>query len=160
LIGGGVFVGLAIGGVIALFEKWVDDGPIEIVISILLPYATYLISDRVHASGVIAVIACGMYMSRKSPEYMSPQVRLQMTAVWDALTFVLNGIVFVMIGLQLPYVRGLRRSGTENRVKDFHEFVSSGLRSGRNSPLATASGIENEYRPSILIFSCCNGDRR
>ncbi|MGF7183291.1 NhaP-type Na+/H+ or K+/H+ antiporter [Tunturiibacter psychrotolerans] len=43
-------------------------------------------------------------MSRKSPEYMSPQVRLQATAVWDALTFVLNGIVFVLIGLQLPYV--------------------------------------------------------
>jgi Na+/H+ antiporter len=104
LIGGGVFVGLAIGGVIALFEKWVDDGPIEIVISILAPYATYLISDRVHASGVIAVIACGMYMSRQSPEFMSPQVRLQMAAVWDALTFVLNGIVFVIIGLQLPYV--------------------------------------------------------
>jgi CPA1 family monovalent cation:H+ antiporter len=106
LIGGGVFVGLAIGGVIALFEKWVDDGPIEIVISILVPYAAYLIGDRAHASGVIAVIACGMYMSRKSPEYMSPQVRLQMTAVWDALTFVLNGIVFVVIGLQLPYVMG------------------------------------------------------
>jgi Na+/H+ antiporter len=106
LIGGGVFVGLAIGGVIALFEKWVDDGPVEIVISILVPYAAYLISDRAHASGVIAVIACGMYMSRQSPEYMSPQVRLQMTAVWDALTFVLNGIVFVVIGLQLPYVMG------------------------------------------------------
>jgi monovalent cation/hydrogen antiporter len=106
LIGGGVFVGLAIGGVIALFEKWVDDGPIEIVISILVPYAAYLISDRAHASGVIAVIACGMYMSRQSPEYMSPQVRLQMTGVWDALTFVLNGIVFVVIGLQLPYVMG------------------------------------------------------
>jgi monovalent cation/hydrogen antiporter len=106
LIGGGVFVGLAIGGVIALFEKWVDDGPIEIVISILMPYAAYLISDRAHASGVIAVIACGMYMSRQSPEYMSPQVRLQMTAVWDALTFVLNGIVFMVIGLQLPYVMG------------------------------------------------------
>jgi monovalent cation/hydrogen antiporter len=106
LIGGGVFVGLAIGGVIALFEKWVDDGPIEIVISILVPYAAYLMSDRAHASGVIAVIACGMYMSRQSPEYMSPQVRLQMAAVWDALTFVLNGIVFMVIGLQLPYVMG------------------------------------------------------
>ena len=104
LIGAGVMVGLAIGGVVALFERWVDDGPIEIVISILVPYAAYLIGDRAHASGVIAVIACGMYMSRKSPEYMSPQVRLQATAVWDALTFVLNGIVFVLIGLQLPYV--------------------------------------------------------
>jgi monovalent cation/hydrogen antiporter len=106
LIGGGVLIGLAVGGVVALFERWVDDGPIEIVISILVPYAAYLTGDRAHASGVIAVIACGMYMSRKSPEYMSPQVRLQMTAVWDALTFVLNGIVFVLIGLQLPYVMG------------------------------------------------------
>src|SRR6201985_2478829 len=104
LIGSGVIIGLAIGAIVALFERWVDDGPIEIVISILVPYAAYVISYRAHASGVIAVIACGMYMSRKSPEYLSPQVRLQMTAVWDALTFVLNGIVFMVIGLQLPYV--------------------------------------------------------
>jgi Na+/H+ antiporter len=104
LTGGGILVGLAIGFVVAWFEKWVDDGPIEIVISILVPYTAYLVGDRAHVSGVIAVIACGMYMSRKSPEYTSPQVRLQTTAVWDALTFVLNGIVFVLIGLQLPYV--------------------------------------------------------
>jgi Na+/H+ antiporter len=104
LTGGGVLVGLAIGAVVAWFERWVDDGPIEIVISILVPYAAYLVGDRAHVSGVIAVIACGMYMSRKSPEYLSPPVRLQTTAVWDALTFVLNGIVFVLIGLQLPYV--------------------------------------------------------
>jgi monovalent cation/hydrogen antiporter len=106
LTGGGVLVGLAIGGLVAWFERWVDDGPVEIVISILVPYTTYLVGDRVHVSGVIAVIACSMYMSRKSPEFMSPQVRLQTTAVWDALTFVLNGIVFVLIGLQLPYVMG------------------------------------------------------
>ena len=106
LIGGGVLIGLAIGGVVAWFERWVDDGPIEIVISILVPYAAYLIGDRAHASGVIAVIACSMYMSRQSPQYMSPQVRLQTAAVWDALTFILNGIVFVLIGLQLPYVVG------------------------------------------------------
>jgi Na+/H+ antiporter len=104
LTGGGVLIGLAIGFVVAWFEKWVDDGPIEIVISILVPYTAYLTGDHAHVSGVIAVIACSMYMSRKSHEYTSPQVRLQTTAVWDSLTFVLNGIVFVLIGLQLPYV--------------------------------------------------------
>ena len=104
LICGGAAIGLVIGGVVAWFERWVDDGPIEIVISILVPYAAYLIGDAAHTSGVIAVIACGMYMSRQSPQYMSPQVRLQTAAVWDALTFVLNGIVFVLIGLQLPFV--------------------------------------------------------
>ena len=106
LTGGGVAIGLAIGALVAWFERWVDDGPIEIVISILVPYATYLLADRIHVSGVIAVIACSMYMSRQSPEYMSPQVRLQTTAVWEALTFVLNGIVFVLLGLQLPFVIG------------------------------------------------------
>ena len=106
LTGGGVLIGLAIGAAVAWFERLVDDGPIEIVISILVPYATFLMGDRAHVSGVIAVIACSMYMSRKSSGYMSPQVRLQATAVWDALTFVLNGIVFVLIGLQLPYVMG------------------------------------------------------
>jgi Na+/H+ antiporter len=106
LTGGGVLVGLVIGGVVAWLERWVDDGPVEIVISILVPYTAYLVGDRAHVSGVIAVIACSMYMSRQSPQFMSPQVRLQTTAVWDALTFVLNGIVFVLIGLQLPYVMG------------------------------------------------------
>ncbi len=104
LMGAGVVVGLAIGAVVAWFEKRVDDGPIEIVIGILVPYVAYLAGERVHASGVLAVIACGMYMSRKSVEIFTPNVRLQTAAVWDALTFVLNGIVFVLIGLQLPYV--------------------------------------------------------
>src|SRR5271156_3996210 len=106
LIGGGVFVGLMVGALVAWFEKWVDDGGIEIVISILVPYATYLLGARMKVSGVIAVIACSMYMSRKSVTYMTPAVRLQASAVWDALTFILNGIVFVLIGLQLPYVMG------------------------------------------------------
>lgn len=106
LIGGGVFIGLMVGAIVAWFEKWVDDGGIEIVISILVPYATFLLGARMKVSGVIAVIACSMYMSRKSVTYMTPGVRLQATAVWDALTFILNGIVFVLIGLQLPYVMG------------------------------------------------------
>jgi CPA1 family monovalent cation:H+ antiporter len=104
LIGGGVVVGLVIGAVVAWFEQWVDDGPIEIVISILVPYVAYLAGNAMHASGVLSVIACGMYMSRKSVDFFSSEVRLQTTAVWSALNFILNGIVFVLIGLQLPYV--------------------------------------------------------
>ena len=77
LIGGGVFIGLMVGAIVAWFEKWVDDGGIEIVISILVPYATYLLGARMKVSGVIAVIACSMYMSRKSVTYMTPGVRLR-----------------------------------------------------------------------------------
>jgi CPA1 family monovalent cation:H+ antiporter len=100
--------GLAVGLVIALIaeqiEKFVDDGPIEMVFSLLVPYAAYLAAERIHSSGVLAVVACGMYLSHKSPNLFSPSVRMQLWAVWDAIGFVLNGLVFVLIGLQLPFV--------------------------------------------------------
>jgi monovalent cation/hydrogen antiporter len=59
----------------------------------------------VHASGVLAVVACGLYLSRQSAHFFSPQVRIQVWSVWQSLTFVLNGLVFVLIGLQLPAIR-------------------------------------------------------
>ena len=112
LIAGGVGVGLLIGVVAAWFERWVDDGPIEIVMSLIVPYVTYLAGEEIKASGVIAVVACALYMSRKSAFFFSAKTRIQVNAVWDALTFVINGIVFVLIGLQLPYVvAGIRGSG-------------------------------------------------
>ena len=100
----GIIIGLAVGKLVEGFERHIDDGPIEIAVSILVPYATYLAAVAAHASGVLAVIACGLYLSRKSAHFFSPNVRLQAWAVWESLTFALNGLVFVLIGLQLPYV--------------------------------------------------------
>jgi Na+/H+ antiporter len=93
-----------IGEIVHLIEHRIDDAPIEIALSILTPYVAYLVADAIHASGVLAVVACGLYLSRKSSHFFSPSVRLQAWAVWDSLTFILNGLVFVLIGLQLPYV--------------------------------------------------------
>ena len=101
---GGLAVGLLVGWIADWVEHRIDDGPIEIALSILIPYAAYLTADRMRASGVLAVVACGLYLSRRSSEFFSPQVRLQAWAVWEALDFILNGLVFVLIGLQLPYV--------------------------------------------------------
>ena len=100
----GLAVGLITGWIVDRIERRIDDGPIEIAISILTPYAAYLTADRLHASGVLAVVACGLYLSRRSSTFFSPGVRLQAWAVWEALDFILNGVVFVLIGLQLPYV--------------------------------------------------------
>src|SRR5246127_3024895 len=104
LIVAGVLIGLAVGEIVHLVEHRIDDGPIEIALSILTPYVAYLTADTVHASGVLAVVACGLYLSRKSSHFFSPGVRLQAWAVWESLTFILNGLVFVLIGLQLHYV--------------------------------------------------------
>jgi len=100
--------GLGSGLILARIVEWVehriDDGPIEIALSILVPYAAYLTAEAVHASGVLAVVAAGLYLGPKSSEFFSPGVRLQARAVWDAINFILNGFVFVIIGLQLPSV--------------------------------------------------------
>lgn len=105
LSGGGVLIGFLIGYFVSKLERWIDDGPIEIVVSLLIAYAVYIFAQRLHTSGVLAVIACSMLMSRESHRFMSPQVRLQFAGVWDVMTFVLNGAVFILIGLQLPFVR-------------------------------------------------------
>jgi CPA1 family monovalent cation:H+ antiporter len=102
------FTGVGIGLILARIVEWVenriDDGPIEIALSLLVSYAAYLTAEAVHASGVLAVVAAGLYLGRKSSKLFSPSVRLQSRAVWDLLTFTLNGFVFILIGLQLPSV--------------------------------------------------------
>lgn len=104
LTAAGIGVGLVIGEVVHRIEHRIDDGPIEIALSILTPYVAYLVGDSIHASGVLAVVTCGLYLSRNSSHFFSPAVRLQAWAVWGSLTFIFNGLAFVLIGLQLPYV--------------------------------------------------------
>src|SRR5437868_9145874 len=104
LVAVGILIGLAIAEIVHRIEDRIDHGPIEIALSILTPYVAYLTADTLKASGVLAVVASGLYLSRKSSHFFSPGVRLQVWAVWDSLTFILNGLVFVLIGLQLPYV--------------------------------------------------------
>jgi CPA1 family monovalent cation:H+ antiporter len=100
----GLASGLVLARIVEWFEHRIDDAPIEIAVSILVPYAAYLTAEAIHASGVLAVVAAGLYLGRKSSEFFSPAVRLQAQAVWNSLTFILNGFVFVLIGLQLPSV--------------------------------------------------------
>lgn len=104
LVTGGLGVGLLMGVVTTWFEGWIDDGPVELVISLIVPYAAYLAGEGIRASGVLSVVACGLYVSRRSVALFSPEVRLQLMSAWSGLNFMLNGMVFVLIGLQLPYV--------------------------------------------------------
>ncbi len=104
LIVGGLGAGLVVGLIVAWVERYVDDGPLEMVMSVIVPYTAYLAAEEMKASGVLAVVACGLYMSRKSADFLSPAARIQVMGAWGALDFTLNGIVFVLIGLQLPYV--------------------------------------------------------
>jgi Na+/H+ antiporter len=104
LIAGGLGAGFVVGAIVVFCERFVDDGPIEIVLSIVTPYAAYLVGEAVGASGVLSVVTAGLFLSRRSVKFYSPEVRVQSLGVWRAIDFALNGLVFCLIGLQLPYV--------------------------------------------------------
>ena len=104
LVVGSIAIGLIVGKVIHLLELKVVDAPIEITISLIAPYFAYLAAEEARASGVMATVACGLYLGHKSSLYLSRGARLTGQAVWETLTFVLNGFVFLLIGIQLPFV--------------------------------------------------------
>jgi CPA1 family monovalent cation:H+ antiporter len=82
----------------------VDDPPTEITISLLSGYAGYLPAEALHLSGVIGAVTVGVYVGWYTPQLTTPLMRLQGVAVWEILTFLLNAVLFLLIGLQLPNV--------------------------------------------------------
>jgi CPA1 family monovalent cation:H+ antiporter len=109
LIAAGVVTGLVLGKLVYLFESWIDNPAIEITASIIVPYLAYLGAEAIHASGVLSVVACGLYLGWRSSVYFSSTARLQARATWNTFTFILNGIAFLLIGLQLHgIISGIR----------------------------------------------------
>lgn len=99
---GGVAIGLALAWLIGQLQRRLEDPVIEITLSFLVPYGVYLAAEQARVSGVLAVAVAGIYAGWRSPETLSATTRVQALAVWGTMLFVLNGLVFVLIGLQLP----------------------------------------------------------
>jgi CPA1 family monovalent cation:H+ antiporter len=100
-----VIIGLAVSLIITwLVSNLVEDPTIVNVISILAPVAAYLPAEEVHASGVLAVVVAGLVFARETSRRTSAITRLQADAIWRVLLFVIDGLVFMLIGLQLPTV--------------------------------------------------------
>lgn len=101
---GGILIGLAVGWLVEWLGRRVDDAPIEITVSLLTPFAAYLLAERLGVSGVLAVVTAGFYLGWRTPEITSFRTRLRAGPVWEMVEFLLNGFVFILIGLQLPEV--------------------------------------------------------
>jgi Na+/H+ antiporter len=101
---GGVAIGLAVAWLIAELRRRVEDPQVEIMISLITGYAAFLPAQQLGLSGVLAVVAAGIYMGWQGPLIASPATRLELRPVWLNLTFLLNAVLFVLIGLQLPLV--------------------------------------------------------
>jgi CPA1 family monovalent cation:H+ antiporter len=100
----GVLVGLVAGRLIRWGQVRLTDAPIEITLTLVAPYLSYIAAESVHASGVLATVACGLYLGHKRSQLLSTRARLESAAVWNTLDFVLNGLVFILIGFQLPTI--------------------------------------------------------
>ncbi|CAN5387995.1 Na+/H+ antiporter [soil metagenome] len=104
---GGVLAGLSVGFIMVFAHKKITDNPIvETTLSLLTPFIAYIVAEGLHSSGVLAVVTAGFFISWHSREIMTFQTRLQNNVVWETVIFVLNGLVFIFMGLQIPAVIG------------------------------------------------------
>jgi CPA1 family monovalent cation:H+ antiporter len=103
---GGVLIGLLVGRGIGGLRRRIPRGQpvVENTISLLTPFAAYLPAEAVGASGVLAVVAAGLYLGRKGPRFVSPATRLQAEAMWSVFSFIIEGLIFILVGLELPHV--------------------------------------------------------
>ncbi|WP_336518046.1 Na+/H+ antiporter [Pollutibacter soli] len=112
---GGVGIGILIGWFFVQAHKWLPaDAPSDIALTLIEPYFMYWLAEHVDSSGVLAVVSGGLYMSNRRLLFLNSTSRVRGYSVWESFVFILNGIVFFLIGLELPeIVEGLRSKGIE-----------------------------------------------
>lgn len=103
--GVGIIVGILVGYAFFWIHKITPhNATTDTTFTLLAPYAAYLLAERFHASGVLSVVAAGLFLSPRSSQIFSNRTRLQAASVWDTMIFILNGVIFILIGLQLPII--------------------------------------------------------
>ncbi len=101
----GILIGIITGFLFVWAHKKIENNPlVETSLTLLAPFVSYLAAEHFHMSGVLAVVTTGLLIARKSPEIFASQARMRIRVVWDTIIFLLNGFVFILIGLQLPSI--------------------------------------------------------
>jgi len=102
---GGIGIGLLVGWIFMKAHKRLPtDVNTDIVLTIVTPYVMYIVAEEAHSSGVLAVVSGGLFLSNKRHLFLGSSSRLRGVNVWESLVFVLNGLVFMLIGLELPEI--------------------------------------------------------
>lgn len=101
---GGIGFGLIVGWAILEIIRRMADANLVTIATLLAPFATYLPAEHMGISGVLATVAAGIYVGHRAPEALAPHIRVRAGNVWETFIFLLNGLVFILIGLQLPLV--------------------------------------------------------
>jgi CPA1 family monovalent cation:H+ antiporter len=101
---GGVLVGLVVAVLVAALRRRIEDPSVEIALTLLTPFAAFLPAEQLGLSGVLAAVTAGLYMGWREPYITGSESRISGRAVWQMVDFVLNGLVFILIGLQLSLI--------------------------------------------------------
>jgi Na+/H+ antiporter len=101
---GGIAIGALVGWVAGAILRWLDDPPVEVAISLVIPFAAYLPADRFGLSGVLAAVAAGLVIGSRLGTILTPNSRILWLSSWKMIGFILNGFVFVLLGLALPEI--------------------------------------------------------
>ena len=170
---GGIGVGLAVGWLVRQIRRRLDNPPAEITISLLTGYVAFIPAELMGVSAVLAAVTAGIYLGWHTPELTSPQVRLQGLAVWEIVQYLLNALLFVLIGLQLPVVvdsldefspaHPPRLRGARERTRSSHSAsrgCSSSCMRRRRSRVACRTGAEPSSSPGPGCAAPCRSRRR
>jgi NhaP-type Na+/H+ or K+/H+ antiporter len=113
MVFGGAVIGLALGWVfMQAHKKLPTDAPSDIAFTLIEPYILYWVGEHLHSSGVLAVVFGGLYLSNHRLRFLNSTSRIKGYSVWESFVFILNGLVFMLIGLDMPeIVSGLREKG-------------------------------------------------
>lgn len=142
MVFGGVAIGLALGFIFLKIHKiFPTDVNMDVILSLAAPYVMYIAAEEVHSSGVMSVVSGGLFLSVRRHQWLkTPESRLKGFNVWESFTFLINGIVFLIIGLDLPEIT----EGLKNEGIGISEAIGYGL-------LVTAILIAVRFIASYLI---------
>lgn len=101
---GGLVMGVALAFAFMAIHRRLGDPFIEVITALTVPYCAYIVAESLHLSGVLAVVAAGLVRGRYAPEMVSAEMRIMARSVWNLLVFVLNSLVFILIGIQMSDV--------------------------------------------------------
>ncbi|MFG2879383.1 Na+/H+ antiporter [Streptomyces sp. NPDC048337] len=124
LAGGGTLIGGAVAGVVVLIRRRTEDPILETVVALVTPYAAYVLAEAAHTSGVTSVVVAGVVLGGRSDRLTSARIRLQLHAVYGTVVFLLESVVFSLIGLSLPGL--IRELGDGSRLWPLYALALAG----------------------------------
>jgi monovalent cation/hydrogen antiporter len=99
---GGTLLGLAGGYAVAWLRRRLDDALVEITVTILTPYVLFILAEQLEMSGILAAVVSGLYLGFRDPSLTDAPTRLQAYSFWEVFVFLLESLLFVLVGLQFP----------------------------------------------------------